>query len=129
MALARDITDLKASEEALTTSEARYRTFFENSCDAMKRCQRRLLSCAEEAGLEQCELDKKVSDYQNGTGNANGLTDTSAFITSHGLLATARYTPTVSGGAIPIMQDNRIFRPRQEYMGTHQAPYIPMDER
>ena len=42
-------------------------------------------------------------------GNANGLTDTSAFITSHGLLATARYTPTVSGGAIPIMQDNRIF--------------------
>jgi len=42
-------------------------------------------------------------------GNANGLTDTSAFITSHGLLATARYTPTVTGGAIPIMQDNRIF--------------------
>ncbi|GJM43689.1 MAG: citrate synthase [Gemmatimonadota bacterium] len=27
------------------------------------------------------------------------------------------------------MQDNKIFRPRQEYMGTHQAPYIPMDDR
>jgi HK97 family phage prohead protease/HK97 family phage major capsid protein len=42
-------------------------------------------------------------------GNANALTNTTAFITSHGLLATARYTPTVSGGAIPIMQDNAIF--------------------
>ncbi len=42
-------------------------------------------------------------------GNANALTNSTAFITSHGLLATARYTPTVSGGAIPIMQDNRIF--------------------
>ncbi len=27
------------------------------------------------------------------------------------------------------MQDNRIFRPRQEYMGQHNVPYIPMDER
>jgi hypothetical protein len=42
-------------------------------------------------------------------GNANALTNSTAFITSHGLLATARYTPTVSGGAIPIMQDNAIF--------------------
>ena len=42
-------------------------------------------------------------------GNANALTNSTAFITSHGLLATARYTPTVSGGAIPIMQDNQIF--------------------
>jgi HK97 family phage prohead protease/HK97 family phage major capsid protein len=42
-------------------------------------------------------------------GNANALTNATAFITSHGLLATARYTPTVSGGAIPIMQDNAIF--------------------
>lgn len=42
-------------------------------------------------------------------GNANALTNSAAFITSHGLLATARYTPTVSGGAIPIMQDNAIF--------------------
>ena len=42
-------------------------------------------------------------------GNANALTNTTAFITSHGLLATARYTPTVTGGAIPIMQDNAIF--------------------
>ena len=42
-------------------------------------------------------------------GNANALTNSTAFITSHGLLATARYTPTVTGGAIPIMQDNAIF--------------------
>ena len=42
-------------------------------------------------------------------GNANALTNSTAFITSHGLLATARYTPTVTGGAIPIMQDNQIF--------------------
>ena len=42
-------------------------------------------------------------------GNANALTNTTAFITSHGLLATARYTPTVTGGAIRIMQDNAIF--------------------
>jgi HK97 family phage prohead protease/HK97 family phage major capsid protein len=42
-------------------------------------------------------------------GNANALTNSTAFITSHGLLATARYTPTVSGGAIPIMQDQQIF--------------------
>jgi HK97 family phage prohead protease/HK97 family phage major capsid protein len=42
-------------------------------------------------------------------GNANALTNSTAFITSHGLLATARYTPTVSGGAIPIMQDSQIF--------------------
>lgn len=42
-------------------------------------------------------------------GNANALTNSTAFITSHGVLATARYTPTVSGGAIPIMQDNAIF--------------------
>ena len=42
-------------------------------------------------------------------GNANALTNSTAFITSHGLLATARYTPTVSGGAIPIMQDNAVF--------------------
>ena len=42
-------------------------------------------------------------------GNANALTNSTAFITSHGLLATARYTPTVTGGDIPIMQDNQIF--------------------
>jgi HK97 family phage major capsid protein len=42
-------------------------------------------------------------------GDANGLGNNVAFITSHGLLATARYTPTVSGGAIPIMQDNAVF--------------------
>lgn len=42
-------------------------------------------------------------------GNANALTNSTAFITSHGLLATARFTPTVTGGAIPIMQENAIF--------------------
>ena len=31
----RDITDRKRTEEALTASEAKYRTFFENSCDPM----------------------------------------------------------------------------------------------
>jgi citrate synthase len=27
------------------------------------------------------------------------------------------------------MQDNRIFRPEQEYLGPHDAPYVPIDER
>jgi citrate synthase len=27
------------------------------------------------------------------------------------------------------MEDNRIFRPRQEYLGPHDAPYIPIDDR
>ncbi len=27
------------------------------------------------------------------------------------------------------MEDNRIFRPRQEYLGPHDAPYVPVDER
>ena len=27
------------------------------------------------------------------------------------------------------MQDNRIFRPDQEYLGTHDAPYVPIEER
>ncbi|MBZ0267256.1 citrate synthase [bacterium] len=27
------------------------------------------------------------------------------------------------------MEDNRIFRPRQQYLGEHDAPYIPMDDR
>ena len=27
------------------------------------------------------------------------------------------------------MEDNRIFRPRQEYLGPHDAPYVPMTER
>jgi 2-methylcitrate synthase len=30
---------------------------------------------------------------------------------------------------IEQMEDNRIFRPRQQYLGTHDAPWIPMDER
>lgn len=33
------------------------------------------------------------------------------------------------GHYIEQMQDNRIFRPRQEYLGTHDAPYIPMSDR
>ena len=27
------------------------------------------------------------------------------------------------------MQDNRIFRPDQDYLGTHDAPFVPIDER
>lgn len=27
------------------------------------------------------------------------------------------------------MEDNRIFRPRQEYLGPHDAPYVPIDQR
>lgn len=27
------------------------------------------------------------------------------------------------------MADNRIFRPEQEYLGTHDAPYVPVDKR
>jgi citrate synthase len=27
------------------------------------------------------------------------------------------------------MPDNRIFRPTQEYLGTHRAPYVPVEER
>lgn len=27
------------------------------------------------------------------------------------------------------MENNRIFRPRQEYLGPHDAPYVPMDDR
>jgi citrate synthase len=27
------------------------------------------------------------------------------------------------------MEDNRIFRPEQEYLGPHDAPYIPIEER
>lgn len=33
------------------------------------------------------------------------------------------------GHYIEQMQDNRIYRPRQEYLGTHDAPYIPMSDR
>lgn len=33
------------------------------------------------------------------------------------------------GHYIEQMQDNRIFRPRQQYLGPHDAPYIPMDKR
>jgi citrate synthase len=33
------------------------------------------------------------------------------------------------GHYLEQMQDNRIFRPRQEYLGPHDAPYIPIDER
>jgi citrate synthase len=27
------------------------------------------------------------------------------------------------------MADNRIFRPEQDYLGTHDAPYVPIDQR
>lgn len=33
------------------------------------------------------------------------------------------------GHYLEQMQDNRIFRPRQEYLGPHDAPYVPIDER
>ena len=57
------------------------------------------------AGLTSAVASKLIGSL----GDANGLGNNVAFITSHGLLATARYTPTVSGGAIPIMQDNEVF--------------------
>lgn len=33
------------------------------------------------------------------------------------------------GHYLEQMQDNRIFRPDQEYLGTHDAPYVPIEER
>ena len=33
------------------------------------------------------------------------------------------------GHYLEQMEDNRIFRPRQEYLGPHDAPYVPIDER
>ena len=57
------------------------------------------------AGLTSAVASKLIGSL----GDANGLGNNVAFITSHGLLATARYTPTVSGGAIPIMQDDEVF--------------------
>lgn len=33
------------------------------------------------------------------------------------------------GHYLEQMQDNRIFRPTQEYLGTHKAPYVPIDAR
>ncbi|MEZ5064169.1 MAG: citrate synthase [bacterium] len=33
------------------------------------------------------------------------------------------------GHYLEQMQDNRIFRPRQEYLGPHDAPYVPMNQR
>jgi citrate synthase len=33
------------------------------------------------------------------------------------------------GHYLEQMEDNRIFRPRQEFLGPHDAPYVPLDER
>jgi len=33
------------------------------------------------------------------------------------------------GHYLEQMEDNRIFRPRQEYLGPHDAPYVPLGER
>jgi citrate synthase len=33
------------------------------------------------------------------------------------------------GHYLEQMENNRIFRPRQEYMGQHDQPYVPMDDR
>ena len=33
------------------------------------------------------------------------------------------------GHYLEQMEDNRIFRPRQEYLGPHDAPYVPIEDR
>jgi citrate synthase len=33
------------------------------------------------------------------------------------------------GHYLEQMEDNRIFRPSQEYLGPHDAPYVPIDQR
>ena len=64
-------------------------------------------------------------DFFSGTVYLKMGIETSLFTPIFGMARVAGYL----GHYLEQMEDNRIFRPRQEYLGPHQAPYVPIDER
>ena len=64
-------------------------------------------------------------DFFSGTVYLKMGIDRSLFTPIFGMARVAGYL----GHYMEQMQDNRIFRPRQEYLGPHDAPYIPIEER
>jgi citrate synthase len=64
-------------------------------------------------------------DFFSGTVYLKMGIETPLFTPIFGIARVAGYL----GHYLEQMEDNRIFRPRQEFLGEHDAPYIPIGER
>jgi citrate synthase len=84
-----------------------------------------------------CEIEKAAAeklgprgiypnvDFFSGTVYLKMGIETALFTPIFGIARVAGYL----GHYLEQMEDNRIFRPSQEFLGRHDAPYIPIDER
>jgi citrate synthase len=64
-------------------------------------------------------------DFFSGTVYLKMGIETALFTPIFGMARVAGYL----GHYFEQMEDNKIFRPRQEYLGPHDAPYVPIDQR
>jgi citrate synthase len=64
-------------------------------------------------------------DFFSGTLYLKMGLETALFTPIFGVARVAGYL----GHYLEQMEDNKIFRPRQEYLGPHDAPYVPIDQR